>query len=130
MIEQRPEGDQFSLPTTEYLAEQLRMIRRWRDVSLDDVCRDTGISESTLSRLERNVTVNLDIDHRVELNRWLKANTVAVEPGGLQGAIKAIEADQNLSFVDCVTLKEFLNETYRLVIDRENLIRRIDGCPT
>lgn len=129
MIEQKPEGDKFSLPTTKYLAERLKMIRRWRDVSLDDVCSATGVSESTLSRLERNVTVNLNIDHRIRLDKWLKANTVAVEPGGLQGAIKAIEADRNLSVVDCLALKAFLNETYRLVIDRENLIRRVNGRP-
>jgi transcriptional regulator with XRE-family HTH domain len=54
------------------LGAELKRIRSHRRLSLRDVAEETGISASTLSRLERGSTPDFDIVHR--LAAWLKVS--------------------------------------------------------
>src|ERR1700737_2468698 len=56
------------------LGAELKRIRSQRRLSLRDVAEKTGISASTLSRLERGSTPDFDIVDRVA--EWLKVSVV------------------------------------------------------
>ena len=66
----------------EQLGAELRRIRKRDGLSLRDVAEKTGISASTLSRLERGSTPDFDVVDR--LADWLKVSISAGAPATRQ----------------------------------------------
>jgi transcriptional regulator with XRE-family HTH domain len=54
------------------LASELSRVRNERGLSLRDVTDQCGVSESTISRIERNITISTPDTHNVEkLSDWM-----------------------------------------------------------
>jgi transcriptional regulator with XRE-family HTH domain len=88
MAERRPKMAEKSLVNTVELGRAIRRKREEQGLSLRDVANETGVSASTLSRIE-NGTGKPDADNIARLTTWLNVPMERIMGGREQGADEA-----------------------------------------
>jgi transcriptional regulator with XRE-family HTH domain len=88
MAERRPKMAEKSLVNTVELGRAIRRKREEQGLSLRDVANETGVSASTLSRIE-NGTGKPDADNIARLTAWLNVPMERIMGGREAGADEA-----------------------------------------
>lgn len=109
----------------EWLGERLREMRKKRQLTLQQVSEETGISVATLSRIERGGSQNLKSDTLVTLTGWMgtEVESLKKEPPQVMRGKKVVEntpdivelhlrADKNLNRKTATALARLFRTVY------------------
>jgi transcriptional regulator with XRE-family HTH domain len=115
----------------EWLGERLRGVRKKRELTLQDVAEQTGISIATLSRIERGAALTVQSDTLVILADWMdtEVNMLKKEPSPVKKKGRTIEytpdivelhlrADKNLDRKTAIALAKLFRSVYEQLTEQ------------